>query len=544
LHATAGWENQNLQSATADLRFEQWALQTRRNTSSWREPVRSFLAMHRICLVLLLALGFTPKAFGQPADDRTVDSVVDAFETAAALPDSPARTAAIDSVWADLRQRERIPFVHADTALFLWKGSASTVAVAGDATSWRPTASLQRIGASNVWMRTDVFPASARLDYKLVVNGSNWILDPSNPNQQWSGFGPNSELQMSAWTPSEWTERRAGVDRGALASSTTIQSDAYPHAVTYRVWTPAGYDVLDELATVYVTDGHEYADDRLGAMLPVLDNLIAEGKTAPCIVVFIDPRSGGTNRRQEQYVQNPGFATLVAVDLVGAIDAAYKTRQDREARTILGTSLGGLFSVYLGLEHPDVFGNLAPQSPAFWVSNGSLGWTGPTLYARVSSASTLPFQIAMTTGTINDTEDGARTMRDTLLARGVELAYTEVAEGHSWGNWSALLDDILIALVPPDASTPRQLEAPDTGLHLRAAPNPSSAPELHFALHHPSPARLDCFDVRGRSVARLIDASMTSGQHRIALPELPSGVYACRLMADQQSATTMVTTLN
>ncbi|MEO0559016.1 MAG: alpha/beta hydrolase-fold protein [Bacteroidota bacterium] len=499
--------------------------------------------MRFACLLLVLALA--PSTVSAQSDpDRTVASVIEAFEDAAALADASARTTAVDSVWADLRQHARIPFVHADTALFLWKGSASTVAVAGDATSWRPTATMRRIGTSDVWMRTDVFPASARLDYKLVLNGSSWILDPRNPHQQWSGFGPNSELRMPEWMPSEWTERKDGVPRGTLSRPMTIQSTAYPHAVTYRVWMPAGYDTMDELAAVYVTDGHEYADDRLGAMQPVLDNLIAEGRMAPCVVVFIDPRSGGTNRRQEQYVQNPGFATLVAVDLVSAVDAAYKTRQDREARTILGTSLGGLFAVYLGLEHPDVFGNLAPQSPAFWVSSGSLGWTGPTLYDRVSSSPTLPFTVAMTTGTINDTEDGARTMRDTLLARGVELAYTEVAEGHSWGNWRALLDDILTALVPPEGPTYRQLEAPDTGLLLRALPNPSSAPELHFALQRPSAARLDCFDARGRSVGRLLDASIAPGQHRVSLPNLPSGVYACRLTADQQSATTLVTTLN
>ena len=526
---------------------ENWPTGLTSSMPSVRLPkgIRSFPAMRLASLLLIIALAPIGARSAQTSPDRTIASVIEAFEHAAALSDASARTTAVDSVWADLRQHARIPFVHADTVLFLWKGSASTVAVAGDATSWRPNASLQRIGTSDVWMRTDQFPATARLDYKLVINGSNWILDPNNPNQQWSGFGPNSELRMSAWVPSEWTERLSGVPRGTLASSTTIQSDAYPHPVTYRVWTPAGYDTLNELATVYVTDGHEYADDRLGAMRPVLDNLIADGKMAPCVVVFIDPRSGGTNRRQEQYVQNPGFATLVAVDLVSAVDAAYKTRQDRKARTILGTSLGGLFAVYLGLEHPDVFGNLAPQSPAFWVSQqGDLGWTGASLYERVGSAPTLPFSISMTTGTINDTEAGARTMRDTLLSRGVELAYTEVAEGHSWGNWRALLDDILIALVPPDAPIPRQPDAPDTGLYLKATPNPSSAPELHFTLRRPSPARLDCFDARGRSVMRVLDAPLASGLHRIALPDLPSGVYACRLMAGLQRATTLVTTLN
>ena len=65
---------------------------------------------------------------------------------------------------------------------------------------------------------------------------------------------------------------------------------------------------------------------------------------------------------------NPSYARFVADELVPAIDAAYRTRDFSEARGILGTSLGGLFSAYLGTTHPDVFARLAIHSPAFWVA--------------------------------------------------------------------------------------------------------------------------------------------------------------------------------
>ena len=490
-------------------------------------------------LLGLLTLASSTRAQAQ-SDDRTVQSVIDAFEAAGQLSDAAEREAAVDEAWADVAGR--VPFVRADSALFLWRGSARSVAVAGDMTSWRPSAALRRVGETDVWLRLDRFPETARLDYKLVVDGSDWRLDASNPHRQWSGFGPNSELRMSAWTPSPWTDRQPDVPRGTLSQARTVEDDGYPHPVTYRVWTPHGYGALDGLATVYVTDGHEYADARLGALPTVLDNLIAAGRIAPCIAVLIDPRSGGTNRRKEQYVQNPAFASLVATDLVAAVDAAYRTDARREARTILGTSLGGLFAVSLGLEHPDVFANLAPQSPAFWVSGGSLGWTGPTIYERVASAPSLPFRIALTTGTIRDTDDAAREMRDALAARGVELAYVEVAEGHSWGNWRALLDDVLIELLPPVA-TRRQPDGRDTGFDLRAAPNPSTAPRLGFDLDRAAAVRFDGLDARGRTVARLLDRVVGAGQHRIGLPELAPGTYACRVRSGRRLATSLVTVL-
>ena len=487
-------------------------------------------------LLALLTLADSARAQEGPA----VRSVIGAFEAAGQIADAGARRSAVDSAWATVEGR--VPFVRADSALFLWRGSARSVAVAGDMTGWRPTAELRRVGETDVWLRLDRFPETARLDYKLVVDGSDWRLDPANPHQQWSGFGPNSELRMSAWAPSPWTDRQPDVPRGALSPARTIESDDYPHPVTYRVWTPAGYDALDELAAVYVTDGHEYADARLGALPDVLDNLIAAGRIPPCIAVFIDPRSGGTNRRQEQYVQNEAFASLVATDLVAAVDAAYRTDARREARTILGTSLGGLFAVSLGLEHPDVFATLAPQSPAFWVSGGSLGWTGPTIYERVASAPSLPFRIAMTTGTIRDAEDGAREMRDALVARGVELTYVEVPEGHSWGNWRALLDDVLVALLPP-IPMHRPPDAPDAGFGLRAQPNPSTAPRLGFALDRAAAVRLDCLDARGRTVARLLDRVVGAGDHQVGLPDLAPGTYACRLHSGHQRATSLVTVL-
>ena len=495
--------------------------------------------MRLFCCSLLFALAASTGA-GAQSTDRTVRSVLDAFEAAARLADAGEREAAVDEAWSDLAGR--IPYVRADSALFLWRGPARSVAVAGDMTGWRPTAALRRVDSTDVWLRVDRFPETARLDYKLVLDGSDWRLDPANPHQQWSGFGPNSELRMPAWTPSPWTDRQPDVPRGTLSPARTVERAGYPHPVTYRVWTPAGYDALDGLATLYVTDGHEYADPRLGALPTVLDNLIADGRIAPCIAVLIDPRSGGTNRRQEQYVQNEAFASLVAVDLVAAIDADYRTDARREARTILGTSLGGLFAVSLGLQHPDVFANLAPQSPAFWVSGGALGWTGPTISERVASAPSLPFRVAMTTGTIHDAEDGAREMRDALAARDVELTYVEVPEGHSWGNWRALLDDVLVALLPP-IGTGRPPDAPDMGFDLRAAPNPSAAPRLGFALDRPSAVRVDCLDARGRVVARLLDRVVGAGEHTLGLPRLAPGAYACRLHSGRQLATSLVTVL-
>ena len=474
--------------------------------------------MIRLALLLLVALPAS-------AQIETATQLLDSLGVTAALPEAE-RDAALDALWSDLQTGERIPFAAGDSAVFLWRGDASLSEVAGDHTGWRP-APAERFG--DVWARAERFDPAARVDYKWVIDG-NWILDPNNPHRQWSGFGANSELRMPQWAFPTETIRQDGVPQGTLSAPQSIASTRYGRTVRYRVWTPAG--MTPGRPTVYVTDGQEYADDRLGALHIVLDNLVAEGRIEPPVVVFIDPRVGGQNLRSEQYVQNPDFAAFVARELVPVIDAAYPTRPERGARVILGTSLGGLFSAYLGLEHPDVFGRLAIQSPAFWVSESN-DWSGPSIYERMADSPSF-FRVAMQTGTIRDTEDGARRMRTVMNAGGTDLTYAEVPEGHSWGNWRATLDLLLEALLPPGAVVNEP--EPDAALRLSATPNPTRGDFTLQVEGARDSVRLACIDTLGRTVWE------GAGVHAVVPADsLVAGVYQCTAHADGWQATRALT---
>ena len=475
--------------------------------------------MMRLALFLLSAVGVQ-------AQIPTATALLDSLAATAALADASARDQALDAIWSDLSATGRVPFVAGDSAVWLWRGSAGRAAVAGDHTGWEP-AGARRFGT--VWARAERLDPASRIDYKWVVDGE-WVLDPANPLRQWSGHGPNSELRMPGWRLPAEAVRGEDVAGGTLSAPRSIASARYGKTVTYRVWTPADYDGLSALPTVYVTDGHEYADDRLGAMPTVLDNLVAQERIEPPVVVFIDPRVGGDNLRQEQYVQNPGFAAFVADELVPAIDAAYRTRPDRDSRVILGTSLGGLFSAYLGVQHPDVFGRLAIHSPAFWASEGSSWagtWSGPSIYRRMAE-SPATFSIAMSTGTVHDTQDGARRMRDVIGRRDDALFYDEVPEGHSWGNWRGTLDDLLTALLPPGG---------DTGpLRLAAQADASGETVTLRTFGAKGPVRFECADADGRAVwsGRGVWAS-------VPVAQFDAGVYRCTAWSGDERASQSVT---
>lgn len=493
--------------------------------------------MRSLALAVLVALGVAPAAAqGVPPSAR---ALLERAAEIGQIADAAERTSAANALWSALRAAGRVPFAVADSAVFLWRGSAASVAVAGDHTGWQPSAALARQGASDLWLRLDTFDPAARVDYKLVLNGSNWVIDPNNPHQQMSGFGPNSELRMPAWQAEPLAVRNPAVAAGATGPQQRFESALYTTApVAYRVWTPAGYDpAADRLhPLLVVTDGHEYADDRLGALPIVLDNLVAQGRIEPPVVVFLDPRWNGTNRRQEQFVGNAAFAAFVATELVPAVEAAFRVRADRDSRVIYGTSLGGLFSTYLGVRHPDVFGRLAIQSPAYWIREA--------IFDDVAASAPGAFRVSMTWGSIRDGGENAARMRDAMQVRGHDVAWRTVPEGHSWGQWRALHDEALEHLLPPAPVSADPEPGSETGLRLDAVPNPSAgAVALRFTLSAPADVRLACLDAAGRTVAVAAEGPFGAGAHDVRLDtaRLAAGVYLCRLDAAGRTAVRALT---
>jgi enterochelin esterase family protein len=66
----------------------------------------------------------------------------------------------------------------------------------------------------------------------------------------------------------------------------------------------------------------------------------------------------------------------------------------------------------------------------------------------VEEAGRVPGKIFMSTGLIHDTEDAVRKMGQILDRKGVIHTIKAVNQGHSWGNWRDLADDMLIYLFP------------------------------------------------------------------------------------------------
>ncbi len=100
----------------------------------------------------------------------------------------------VDVAWNDLKSRP-IPVVRDSNAIFLYRGPAEEVRLAGDFTNWQPGPRLIKLGNSDIFARSLTFPDSARLKYNFIVDG-RWMIDSSSVHQTTGEFGPCSELRM------------------------------------------------------------------------------------------------------------------------------------------------------------------------------------------------------------------------------------------------------------------------------------------------------------------------------------------------------------
>ena len=131
---------------------------------------------------------------------------------------------------------------------------------------------------------------------------------------------------------------------------------------------PDGQNLFDE-ATSF--SGEWKADETL-------DEFFRNGKPE-AIVVGID--NGGEERlneyspwKNEKYGGGKGalFAEFLAKTLKPYIDRTFRTLPERRYTAMVGSSMGGLITLYTGTRYPETFGKLGIFSPAFWFAENDL----------------------------------------------------------------------------------------------------------------------------------------------------------------------------
>ncbi|HVW02972.1 MAG TPA: alpha/beta hydrolase-fold protein, partial [Planctomycetaceae bacterium] len=161
--------------------------------------------------------------------------------------------------------------------------------------------------------------------------------------------------------PEGFDRRREGIEHGKLE---TVEYDSTTVGIKRkaRVYTPPGYSTEQKYPVLYLLHGiggDENEWPRGGAPDVILDNLYAEKRAVPMIVVMPNGRAGkDVSARDPIPKQGPAFAAFeqdLLQDLIPFIEKTYSVKADRESRALAGLSMGGGQSLNFGLNNLDTF---------------------------------------------------------------------------------------------------------------------------------------------------------------------------------------------
>jgi enterochelin esterase family protein len=221
---------------------------------------------------------------------------------------------------------------------------------------------------NGVWSVTVGPLAPGIYGYSFIVDGEA-MLDPENPRMKPERSPETSLLEVTSANPLpfQWQE----VPHGTIRLH-DYRSKPLERLRRLRVYTPPGYDAnptrhYPVLYLFHGTGDTEATWTEFGHAHMIIDNLLAEGKAQPMLVVMpdghadLDDEEGIGRRNLEE------FETDLLQSVVPYVDKNYRTRPDADHRAICGLSMGGIQSLFTGLRHPELFSWIGGMSA--WVPN-------------------------------------------------------------------------------------------------------------------------------------------------------------------------------
>lgn len=250
--------------------------------------------------------------------------------------------------------------------------------------------------------------------------------------------------------------------------------DDVPHGTVSKVWydsptlgtdrrltvyTPAGYEKSGKRYPVFYLlhgmGGDENAWSELGRAAQILDNLIAQGKARPMIVVMTNgnaalqaapgesPLGYAAPTIQLPKTMEGSFETAFP-DVVKFVDATYRTQRTKHARAIAGLSMGGFHSMHISKQYPDLFDYVGLFSAAIMPDKAAQS----PIYEDLDKKLAVQFakKPALYWIAIGDKDFLYKAnceYREMLDAKGYPYTYYETGEGHIWKNWRIYLTEFI-----------------------------------------------------------------------------------------------------
>jgi enterochelin esterase-like enzyme len=324
-------------------------------------------------------------------------------------------------------------------------------------------------GANGVWSVTIGPLAPDIYTYAFAVDGVT-ALDPQNPNTKY-GYGPFgavSVVEVPGDGPQFYDSKP--VPHGEVRIL-PYESKALGVSRTMWVYTPPGYDKGKDYPVLYLLHGAGDVESgwvMIGRANLILDNLIAEGKAKPMVIVMPlghtiqswwsgpaktvpDPiakafTGGNLDEVITAMLSGDGngglspFGRDFMEDVLPIVERTFKVSKRADDRAIAGLSMGGGQSINLAFSHPEMFRYVAIMSPA---ANAKVD----QIYAKFlgdAAAVNRQFKLFWIGVGKDDTLTGPgdKAFEEVLTKRNIKHTFRLTEGRHEWTVWRHHLNEI------------------------------------------------------------------------------------------------------
>jgi enterochelin esterase-like enzyme len=294
--------------------------------------------------------------------------------------------------------------------------------------------------------------------YSFNVDGVV-ALDPRNTNTKmgYGGFGPVSVVEVPGDGPQFYDSKP--VPHGAVHIQ-PYESKTLGLSRSVWIYTPPGYDKGSNYPVFYLLHGAgdiESGWTLIGRANLILDNLIAEGKAKPMIVVMplghtIQGFYNGPAKSATAPAPNPAdaaggagagalsaFAKDLLDDVLPMVEKTYKVSKKADDRAIGGLSMGGGQSINIAFNRPELFRYVVLMSPA--AANAEQTYAN---FLKDPSVPNKQFKLLWLGVGKDDNLVGQadKALDATLTAKGVTHTFKITDGRHEWTVWRHHLNDI------------------------------------------------------------------------------------------------------
>lgn len=340
----------------------------------------------------------------------------------------------------------------------LYAPKATSVSVTGE---WMKGAGAYENmvkGDTGLWVLTTGPLKPEYYGYKFVINGVT-VLDPNNLQIRRDWLGNESVLLVPGKESDLYIVKNVP---GGTLSKVWYDSPVIGLRRRMNIYTPPGYEKgTEKYPVLYLLHGGMNEEDTwtsMGRACQIMDNLIAQGKVKPMIVIMPNgnPDQVAVSFDSYSYSLTPAqvaaskiasdpplnmvnglFETSLIKDVIPFVEANYRVLANKENRAIIGYSMGGGQTFRITLDNPGVFGYIGVFGPAIFTqppetekkmeilksADPNLYWVGCGVDDQLCYASTTKILLPL------------------LKKYNINHFFNESSGGHNWSNWRIYLSE-------------------------------------------------------------------------------------------------------